>query len=65
MLIFHFINKISCAFSKHSIPTQTQSILEGDPSPTSPTKLWKVYDLSPGYLGMSLIVVSYHFQDTG
>lgn len=44
---------------------QTQGILEGDPSPSSPTQLCKVHDLSPGYLGMSLKGASYHFQDTG
>lgn len=48
-----------------SIIPQTQGILEGDPSPASPTKLCKVYNLSPGYSGMSLIGASYHFQDTG
>lgn len=48
-----------------SVIPQTRGALEGDPSPASPTKLCKVHDLPPGYLGMSLIGASYHFQDTG
>lgn len=53
------------AHSTSQYVSQTQGILEGDPSPASPVKLHNVHDLSPGYLGMSLIGASSHFQDTG
>lgn len=48
-----------------SVIPHREGILEDYPSSGSPTKLCKVHDLSPGYLGMSLIGSSYHFQGLG